>query len=283
MATAPGPGSTFDIGRVVERTFKTITENFGVFILLAAILGGLPAAVFSTGMAELFMHSGLSAMGGTPGQPMSRDMFHTLTSALPTLGALGLVAWLVGLVANYALQAAIVYGAITSLNGRRASFGECISTGLRHWFWLLLLAIVTGVALFFGFILLIFPGLMMLTAWVVAIPAQVVERTGVFGALSRSADLTRGRRWPIFGLLVIYGIAAYIFQVVLQSLSSVAVIGSMHSLSPSFAPLMSALIISPINRTITSLVGAAGVASIYYELRSGREGIGPEALAAVFD
>lgn len=283
MATAPGAGSTFDIGRVIERTFKTITENFVVFILLAAILGGLPAAVFSTGMAEVFLHSGLSSMGATPGQPMSQDMFHTLTSALPTLGALGLIAWLVSLVANYALQAAIVYGAIASLNGRRASFAECISTGLRHWFWLLLLAIVTGVAVFFGFILLIFPALMMLTAWIVAIPAQVVERTGVFGALSRSADLTRGRRWPIFGLLVIYAIAAYIFQLVLQSVSNVAVIGSMHSLSPSFAPLMSALIISPINRTITSLVGAAGVASIYYELRSGREGVGPEALASVFD
>jgi hypothetical protein len=30
-------------------------------------------------------------------------------------------------------------------------------------------------------------------------------------------------------------------------------------------------------------VSAAGVAAIYYELRSTREGSGPEALAAVFD
>ncbi|HEX4197799.1 MAG TPA: hypothetical protein VHZ26_10185 [Caulobacteraceae bacterium] len=283
MATAPGPTSTFDIGRVIERTVTTITGNFGVFILLAAVLAGLPAAVFSTGMVEIFLHSGLSSLGSAPGQPLSQDIFHVLTNALPALGALGLIAWLVSLVANYVLQAAIVHGAITSLNGRRASFGECISTGLRHWFWLLLLAIVTGVALFFGFILLIFPGLMMLTAWVVAVPAQVVERTGVFGALGRSADLTRGRRWPIFGLLVVYAIAAYIFQIVLQSLTNVAVVGFLHGLSPTLAPLVGGLIISPVNRTITSLVGAAGVASIYYELRSAREGIGPEALAAVFD
>ncbi len=32
-----------------------------------------------------------------------------------------------------------------------------------------------------------------------------------------------------------------------------------------------------------SLVGAAGVASIYYELRSIKDGVGPSALASVFD
>jgi hypothetical protein len=34
---------------------------------------------------------------------------------------------------------------------------------------------------------------------------------------------------------------------------------------------------------IQSLIAAAGVASIYYELRSTKDGIGPESLAAVFD
>jgi hypothetical protein len=34
---------------------------------------------------------------------------------------------------------------------------------------------------------------------------------------------------------------------------------------------------------ITSVLSSAGVAAIYYELRSTREGAGPEALAAVFD
>jgi hypothetical protein len=34
---------------------------------------------------------------------------------------------------------------------------------------------------------------------------------------------------------------------------------------------------------ISGIISSAGTASIYFELRSIKEGIGPEALAAVFD
>jgi len=47
--------------------------------------------------------------------------------------------------------------------------------------------------------------------------------------------------------------------------------------------IMSQAVIEPLVTAATTLVAAVGVASIYYELRSAREGIGPEALAAVFD
>ena len=103
------------------------------------------------------------------------------------------------------LQAAIVYGTIADLNGRRAAFGECLSSGLRNWFWLLLLAIGSWRSRRVRLHAADRPRrACMAVAWIVAAPAQVVERTGVFGAFSRSAELTRGHRWPIFGLLVIY-------------------------------------------------------------------------------
>jgi len=35
-------------------------------------------------------------------------------------------------------------------------------------------------------------------------------------------------------------------------------------------------------RAVLGLIGAAGIASIYYELRLVKEGVGPEQLAAVF-
>ena len=43
------------------------------------------------------------------------------------------------------------------------------------------------------------------------------------------------------------------------------------------------LISSTITAIIYVVIAAAGIASIYYELRVIKEGIGPEALAAVFD
>ena len=125
----------------------------------------------------------------------------------------------------------------------------------------------------------IVPGLMLAVAWMVAVPAQVVEHTGVFGAIGRSAELTRGHRWAIFGLLVIYIIASLVLQGSILGIVGVLAV----SLSPNMSQAATQMVAQPLLNVATSLIGAAGVASIYYELRSSREGIGPEALAAVFD
>jgi hypothetical protein len=46
---------------------------------------------------------------------------------------------------------------------------------------------------------------------------------------------------------------------------------------------MLATSIDVIGTMITSIIGSTFVAAIYYELRQIKEGIGPEALASVFD
>ena len=43
MASAAAPISRFDLGRVVERTFSSISRNFPVFLLLTLLLAGVPA------------------------------------------------------------------------------------------------------------------------------------------------------------------------------------------------------------------------------------------------
>lgn len=266
MAAVAAPTTRFELGRVIERTFASIRRNFAVFALLALLLAGVPAAL--TG--------GLAALATTG-----------VRTTLVAAGDRGLVAigasvfgitFFVGAIAAFVLRGAIVYGAVADLNGGRATFGECLSTGLRHVGWLFLLAIVVTVAEACGFILLIVPGLMMLTAWIVAVPAQVVERTGVFGAIQRSADLTRGHRWPIFGLIVIFVLGSGLVQGI-----AAAATAPLAAASPTTGAIVSQVVIQPLAATVTALVAAVGVASIYFELRSAREGIGPEALAAVFD
>ncbi len=267
MAGVAAPRTTFELGRVIERAFHSTRRNFAVFALLALLLAGVPAAL--TG--------GLSALA-TAGAA-----YYAPTVAgnggLAAIGASAFsITFLVGAVATFVLRGAIVYGAVADLNGGRASFGDCLSTGLRHVGWLFLLAIVVTVAEACGFILLIVPGLMMLTAWIVAVPVQVVERTGVFGAMQRSADLTRGHRWPIFGLIVIFVLGSGLVQGV-----AVAATAPLAAASATTGAIVSQVVIQPLATALTALVAAVGVASIYFELRSARDGIGPEALAAVFD
>jgi len=269
MAGGAAPDSRFDLGRVAERTFASIGRNFAVFVLLAVLLSGIPAVL--TGLLLGMAEAGRSS-------PSTSGITDPTTLALIGASAIGFV-YLVGAIASFILQAAIIYGVIADLNGRRAQFAECLSMGLRNWFWLFLLAVVVSVAEVVGFVFFVVPFLMMAVAWIVAVPAQVVEHTGVFGAIGRSAALTRGHRWAIFGLLVIYLLASLFLQGTILGIVGVAA----ASLSPNTSQTATQLIAQPLLNVTTSLIGAAGVASIYYELRSTREGIGPEALAAVFD
>jgi hypothetical protein len=268
MANAGGPGAGFDFGRVFQHTVGAIRHNATTFAILALVLAGVPTLLSSFGVADLMRLVPTAA--GSAGPP---DL-QALSGGLGLAGFGGLIS----LVTNAVLQGAIIYGAAAYLNGRDDGFSACLGAGLRSCLPLIGLSLLTIIALMVGFVLFIVPGIMMGVAWVVSAPALVVERTGVFGAFSRSADLTRGRRWPIFGLLLLYFIAVYVVQQVLLSLIGMAFVAATPQMR-----ILDQLPVSAVVGVVVSVVSAAGVAAIYYELRSIRDGSGPEALAAVFD
>jgi hypothetical protein len=267
--TSQATTNSFDFGRVIKNTFGAIQQNAATFAILALLLAGIPAAISTFGLVGLFGR--LMAVGsGAPAEPSLA--FMGFNAALAGGGAL------INVFANAILQAAIMYGTAAFLNGRTASLGECFGAGLRRCLPLIGLMIVIGFAVFFGFLLLIVPAIMMAVAWIVAVPALVVERTGVFAALGRSADLTRGRRWPIFGFIVLYFIA---FSVVQQVV--LGIVGSVIVATTPSAVMLRQLPVSAALGVVVAVLASAGSAAIYYELRTTREGIGPEALASVFD
>jgi hypothetical protein len=51
-----------------------------------------------------------------------------------------------------------------------------------------------------GFVLLIVPGLYLLTIWSVVSPLILIERSEVFAAFGRSRRLVRGSGWAVFGI-----------------------------------------------------------------------------------
>jgi hypothetical protein len=104
----------------------------------------------------------------------------------------------------------------------------------------------------------------------------VVDRAGVFGAFSRSWVLTRRNRWAIF----ILGLTLSVFAAILFALSIfIAFAVSVSGLHPSSSVAIGWLVATPLG----ALVGATGVASVYYELRLLKEGADPSRLAEVFD
>ena len=243
-----------DIGRVIRETFGVIGRNFPTFFVLALLLVGLPALL----QALLAPRIDLTAAA------FRRPPNSTLSSLASVLVAVG----------YYVLLGALTYGVVTDLTGRKSSIPECLRIGLQR-FWPLvglLILMVLGLAL--GFVLLIVPGFILMTMWAVVVPAKVVENPPIMQAFSRSRTLTKGSRWRVFGLLLLYTALILIVETVFGVLA-----GGLRQLIASEA----AIVIFPLITVCNALFGTTGTAVIYFELRRIREGVGPESLAAVFD
>ena len=246
----------FDLGRVIGRTFSTIKANWIAFFAAAALFVGIPSALMAFGQADL-----------TTGE----------SSAVAFI--LMILGWALYLIGAYVVQGMVVRAAINSFNDKQTTFGEALSAGVKVFLPLLGLAIVAGIATGFAYILLIVPGIMLTVLWSVSAPAVVAEKRGIFEAMQRSRDLTRGYRWHIFGLLVIYLVLSMIVGMLVGGVN-LAAGGAFSGGAPSAVVNM---VSNALTNTLTSVVASAGVAALYYELRAIKEGAGPEQLASVFD
>jgi hypothetical protein len=257
--TAP-PTQKLSFGPVIQGTFGVLKRNLGTFLGLALLLEAIPFVFLGAGVVQMM------TSGATSGGP-----------------ALGL-GYLALMVASAILTPALVHGAVADLNGRRPTLGECLRSGVRHALPVFVILLLTGFGVLFGFLLLVVPGFILFMMWVVAAPAQVVERTGVFAAFGRSRTLTKGSRWRIFWLLVLY---SFVNGAVQQSLLGIATMFT-GSITPTSANPFAAVtpaygVVMLVMTVVNTLITYTGMAVIYYELRRIKEGIGPEALASVFD
>lgn len=260
------PGK-LEIGRVISQTFGVIGRNFVAFFLLALVLSGLPTAII--GYIQAGLIGGQAASG-------------TFSASVVSASVLGVLA---AVVTASILQGALVYGTVQDLNGMRPKVGECLATGLRAFLPLLIVSLLFGLAIGAGMILLIVPGIMIACAWCVAVPALVADRTTIRGAFGRAAELTRGNRWRIFGLFLVVFVILIVFALIVGALATgfILPLVSVGAISPAAAatnPLM--IVISVISNTLSALLGSAGIAVLYVELRRNRDGLSSQALSEIF-
>lgn len=245
--TAMAQPAELDIGRVIQGIVGVLQRNLTPFLLLAAILVGIPSVL--TGLAHtMFLSTG--------------DWSHW-----PSIAFAGLIR----LVASLILQAALIYGTVTDLNGRRATVSQCLSIGLNDFLPLFAIGILAGIAIVIGLMLVIVPGLILAVMWCVAVPAFVAEGMPVMESFGRSARLTENNRWRIFALFVIFALGSLVLG---------AVVGAVTA----FTPLaVREVVVQPIVAVITGLVGATGAAVLYVELRRIKEGVDPARIASAFE
>jgi hypothetical protein len=216
-------GERLDVGAVIRRVFD-------IYVDQAPVL--LPAS------AVVFVITGIVTA--------------LLVAAAPGLAVVALV---LSLVATYLFTGMVVELVADLQDGRRDhTAGQLLSAATPVLGQLILVAIVAGIGIVIGFVLIIVPGLILITIWSVAAPVVVLERPGVFAALGRSRELVRGNGWQVFGVIFV------LFFLVLFISSGIEIAADAGGTA---AALVARVVVGVLSAPLSALAAAV----LYFELR----------------
>jgi hypothetical protein len=224
--------SRVDVGAVVRRTFQ-------IYVDQASVL--MPAA------AVVFVISGI--------------LTALLVAASP---ALGLVGFLISLVASTLFTGMVVELVADIQDGKRdATPGQLLRAATPVLGQLIFVGIVAGIGIVIGFILIIVPGLILITIWSVAAPVVVLERPGGLRALGRSRELVKGNGWNVFAVILLLVILVGVVTVLLEGAAAAAGTGA-------------GIVVRVIVGILTAPISSLAAAVLYFELRGTPTGGTPE-------
>jgi hypothetical protein len=173
MEATSAPQRRISVGDVINETFSIYGQQFpsliGSAIVVFVVVGIVAGLLLAGGGVILVL----------------------LASLVQLVGRLLYVGFVVKLVEDVR-------------DGRRdSSIGDLFSAAAPAIMPLIGFSILAGIGVALGLVLLIVPGLVLLTFWSVGAPAIVAERVGVFEAFGRSWNLVKGNAWSVFGALVV--------------------------------------------------------------------------------
>jgi hypothetical protein len=166
------------------------------------------------------------------------------------------------------LYQGMVVGLVSDIqDGRRdSSVGDLVRATAPVVLPLIGAGLLAGLAIGIGLILLLVPGLILLTIWAVIAPAIVVERTGVIEAFGRSRELVRGNGWQVFGVIFTVFVITIVVGIVLGAIGvAISDTAAMR------------IVFNVAASTVTAPIGALVAAVIYFRLREFEQGAQPAA------
>jgi len=248
-------------GKILSESFSLLFGNI-VAIALAAFV---PSALMIL-LSGMTLGFGVT-FGTETVDPLSLpDNFWVLT----------MINTLISLAVYGIISALIVQIAYDAKLGRGTNFGKYFSTAIQTIVPNVVLVLVVSILAGLAMIALFVPGIWVYGVFAVVVPAVVVERAG-FGALGRSAELTKEYRWPIIGTMIVIIIAAALLQFALVALMGVIFV-SLGLISTIIMTILMAIVYT----VVYGLVGIT-VSLIYARLREIKEGVGVDNLVAVFE
>ena len=188
-----------------------------------------------------------------------------ISALLVILGWPGVIAAnLLNLAAIFFVQGALVKAVEDVSDGRR-------DLGVMHTFGyagqrlvpLVVAGFLAAAGILVGLALLVVPGLVLLTWWLVVSPVIVLEARSVLDAFTRSRSLVRGSSWPVFGVVVLTMAIGFAFTLVLG-----AVLGPLNS-------HVQAFLVTVLGNSVAAPFAAVAWTLTYFRLRA-LEGVRPQ-------
>lgn len=253
----------FSVGDIIKTTLAVYFNNLSAFLPLSLIV------LLPTFLVVLLPES--SSFNDPPILPGPGTDPVAAYEAMFPYYIVSVREGLVGLLCGFLLHAALAYGVVRHLRGGHAGFVASFVQFAGYAVAVLSVSVLVTVATSIGFLLLIVPGVWLTIVLWVALPALVVERSGL-GAIARSAELTRGFRVPIFGLALILMAA----QVVVVSVAGWLVSSISTGAFLSWCALQFVVV-------VMGGIYATAVAVTYHDLRVLKEGADTRSVTAVFE
>jgi len=187
-----------------------------------------------------------------------------------TMVVMLLVATLLGMLLMYVLTGAVTFGVVQQLRQKPTGFADVLNQGMKRLLPVLGTAFLAGLRILLFTLLLVIPGIIEFMRLYVAVPAAVMEGKSGGAAIERSIKLTNGSRWPIFGAVVVL----WILQNIVERVSAV-LLAAADPMVGVWSSIGIAIVLAPLS--------SCAIAVTYYLLRSGKEQVAPQEIAAVFD
>lgn len=231
------------VGHVLETACSTFARHFAQFFLIGMV-SCLPMTAF-------FFYSAYDP-------------------AISIWKSIGLM-MVLSLISSAFCDALVIFGTFQDMRHLRFQASKSIAVGISSFLPMLAVSLLISVVQLGGLLLLIIPGYVVSAVLAVSMQACVIEHKGPVESMSRSASLTKGSRWKIFGVFAATGI---IYQITSHV---IGIVFAHNDSSYALAFANSVLMI------VWATYQAVAQTVIYHDLRASKEGVDLEQIAAVFN
>jgi hypothetical protein len=226
MSIAAATPDKLAIDRVIHRTIQVLQRNWRSLMRPALLYLYLPGLV-------------VGLVRGPSGAPAVASLLSLLMLIPYTL-----------------FQGGLIRLTIADLRAEAISTDEAMAVGRRRLWPLFGLYLLTGLGVALGCLLLVVPGVLLALAWCVVGPVLIEEDRRVLQTFGRSAELTRGSRLNIFGVML----TLLVFEVI-------GVVALVLVAAP-FPGLFGVVLLSPAYSALVTTVTGVVAPVIYDELRN---------------